>query len=59
MGLAGNQVQVAHHGSAEFGIEEVVAHGEVLGIIPEGGDGIAVPGSALNAGSPGRLAAFG
>src|SRR5262249_2274109 len=41
-GIAGNQVQRARSGWAEGGAVRVVAHGEVLRVVPEGGDGVAV-----------------
>ena len=42
MGLAGKKIQMAQQGSAEFRVEEVVAHGEVLGIVPQRGHRVAV-----------------
>jgi len=42
VGLTGDEIQVAESGWPERSAEEVVAEGEVLGIIPDGGDGVAV-----------------
>ena len=42
VGLAGDQVQRARGGGAEDGAEVVVAHGVVLGVVPDAGDGVAV-----------------
>ncbi len=42
VGLPGDQIQMAHDGGAEFGVEEVVAHGVMLGIVPQRRDGVAV-----------------
>ena len=33
---------MAHHGGAEFGVEEIVAHSEVLRVIPKRGHRVAV-----------------
>ena len=51
---------MAHHGGAEFGIEEIVAHGEVLRVIPQGCHGIAVVIAHVQAGRAARAeSAFG
>src|SRR5579863_6221000 len=42
VGLAGDKIDGAWRGGTEGGVERVVAHGEVLGVVPESGDGVAV-----------------
>src|SRR5207248_2658837 len=42
VGLAGDQVEGAGRGRSEGGPVRVVAHGEVLGVVPQRGDGVAV-----------------
>src|SRR5262249_26856126 len=42
VGIAGDQVQRADRGRPEGGAEGIVAHGEMLRIVPERGDGVAV-----------------
>ncbi len=42
VGLAGDQVERARGGGAVGAAEEVVAHREALGVVPQGGDGVAV-----------------
>ena len=41
-GLAGDQVERPRSGRAELGVIEVVAHGEVLGVVPQPGHCVAV-----------------
>ena len=48
---------MALHGDTEFGVEEIVAHGVVLSVIPERRHGVAVViahGQILTGGAEGR-----
>jgi len=42
MSLPGDQVEVTHHGGAELRMQEIVARGEMLGVVPQRGYGVAV-----------------
>ena len=57
MGLAGDEVDVAHHCGAELGVEKIVAHGEMLRVVPQRGHGVAVVIAHGDASGTGNLGA--